>query len=44
MVNPVKQSIKNEIVKIFEDIPCYGYKKVQKEIEERGYNICINNS
>ena len=28
MVNPVKQSIKNEIVKIFEDIPCYGYLKV----------------
>ena len=42
MVNPVKQSIKDEIVKIFEDIPCYGYIKVQKELEERGYNVCIN--
>jgi putative transposase len=42
MVNPIKQSIKDEIVKVFEDIPCYGYIKVQKELEERGYNICIN--
>ena len=41
-INPIKQSIKNEIVKIFEDIPCYGYIKVQKELEERGYNVCIN--
>ncbi len=42
MVNPIKQSIKDEIVKIFEDIPCYGYIKVQKELLERGHNICIN--
>jgi len=42
MVNTMKQSIKNEISKIFEDIPCYGYKKVQKELEERGYSVCIN--
>jgi putative transposase len=42
MVNPVKQSVKDEIVKIFEDIPCYGYIKVQKELLERGHNICIN--
>jgi putative transposase len=42
MINPVKQSIKNEIVKIFEDIPCYGYLKVHKELLERGHNVCIN--
>jgi putative transposase len=42
MNNPVKQSIKNEIVKIFEDIPCYGYLKVHKELLERGHSVCIN--
>ncbi len=42
MVNPIKQDIKNEIVKIFVDIPCYGYIKVHKELLERGYNVCIN--
>jgi len=42
VVNPVKQSIKDEIVNIFEDIPCYGYIKVQKELLERGYSVCIN--
>jgi putative transposase len=42
MINPVKQSIKDEIVKIFEDIPCYGYLKVHKELLERGHNVCIN--
>jgi len=41
-INNAKESIKNEIVKIFEDIPCYGYIKVQKELEERGYSVCIN--
>ena len=42
MVNPVKQTIKDEIVKIFEDIPCYGYLKVHQELLERGHNVCIN--
>jgi putative transposase len=42
MVNPVKQSIKDEIVKIFEDIPCYGYLKVHKELLERGFNVSPN--
>ena len=42
MINPVKQSIKDEIVKIFEDIPCYGYLKVHKELQERGHSVCIN--
>ena len=36
MVNPLKQSIKDEIMKIFEDIPCYGYLKVHQELRERG--------
>jgi putative transposase len=42
IVNPVKQSIKDEIIKIFEDIPCYGYLKVHKELLERGHSVCIN--
>jgi len=42
MVNSVKQSVKNEIVKIFEDIPCYGYLKVHQELLERGHTVCIN--
>jgi len=42
MINPVKQSIKDEITNIFEEIPCYGYLKVHKELLERGYSICIN--
>jgi putative transposase len=42
MVNPVKQSIKDEIVSIFEDIPCYGYLKVHQELLERGHLVCVN--
>ena len=42
MINTVKKSIKDEIIKIFEDIPCYGYIKVQKELLERGHHVCIN--
>ena len=42
IVNPVKQSIKGEIVSIFEDIPCYGYLKVHQELLERGHIVCIN--
>jgi len=41
-INTKKESVKNEIVKIFEDIPCYGYKKVHQELLERGYNISSN--
>ncbi len=41
-INPIKQSVKNEIVKIFEDIPSYGYIKVYYELLERGYGVCIN--
>ena len=25
-----------------QDIPCYGYLKVHKELEERGHSVCIN--
>jgi len=44
MINPVKQSIKDEIVNIFKDIPipCYGYLKVHQELLERGYNVSVN--
>jgi putative transposase len=42
MVNLVKKSIKDEIVKIFEEIPCYGYLKVHQELLERGHSVCIN--
>lgn len=41
-VDSIKKSIKDEIEQIFEDIPCYGYLKVQKELEERGFNISPN--
>ncbi|MFA7084877.1 MAG: IS3 family transposase [Arcobacteraceae bacterium] len=42
VVNPVKDAIKIEIGKIFEDIPCYGYIKVHKELVDRGHSVCIN--
>jgi putative transposase len=41
-VNFAKQLIKDEIVKIFKEIPCYGYLKVHKELLERGFSACIN--
>ena len=31
-----------ELLQIFEDIPCYGYLKVHKELQERGHSVCIN--
>jgi len=42
MVNHVKQTIKDEIVNIFEEIPCYGYLKVHQELLERGHSVCVN--
>jgi len=42
MVNPTKKTIKDEIVSIFEEIPCYGYLKVHQELLERGHSVCIN--
>jgi putative transposase len=41
-VNQVKKTIKDEIVNIFEEIPCYGYLKVHQELLERGHTICVN--
>jgi putative transposase len=42
MVNPIKKTIKDEIVSIFEEIPCYGYLKVHQELLERGHSVCVN--
>jgi len=42
VINPIKDAIKTEIEKIFEDIPCYGYLKVHQELLERGHSVCIN--
>jgi putative transposase len=42
VLNPIKDAIKTEIQKIFEDIPCYGYLKVHKELLERGHSVCLN--
>jgi len=42
VINNKKQTIKDEIVNIFEDIPCYGYLKVHQELLERGHNVCMN--
>jgi putative transposase len=41
-INKTKQTIKKEIVSIFEDIPCYGYLKVHQELLDKGHSICIN--
>jgi len=41
-LNKTKQTIKKEIVNIFEEIPCYGYLKVHQELLDRGHSICIN--
>ncbi|PHS56119.1 MAG: hypothetical protein COB17_00190 [Sulfurimonas sp.] len=42
MVNPIKKTIKDEIVAIFEEIPCYGYLKAHQELLDRGHNVCVN--
>lgn len=42
IANPVKDAIKDEIVNIFEEIPCYGYLKVHQELQERGHSVCVN--
>jgi len=41
-LNKIKQTIKKEIINIFEEIPCYGYLKVHQELLDRGYSVCIN--
>jgi len=42
MVNPVKNDIKDEIVKIFEEIPSYGYMKVYHQLLENGFSVSPN--
>ena len=41
-VNHAKQTIKNKITKVFEQIPIYGEKKVHKQLLEDGYKVSLN--
>ncbi|VAY88411.1 Mobile element protein [hydrothermal vent metagenome] len=41
-VNSAKNVIKEEIVKIFEEIPSYGYMKVYHQLLEDGYKVSPN--
>ncbi len=41
-VNNTKQSIKNHITKVFEQIPIYGEKKVHQQLLEDGYKVSLN--
>jgi putative transposase len=40
--NHAKQTIKNHITKVFEQIPIYGEKKVHKQLLEDGYKVSLN--
>ena len=42
MVNPVKNAIKEHIVKVFEEIPSYGYMKVYHQLKEDGFKVSPN--
>ena len=42
IVNPVKQSIKDKIVNIFEEIPSFGYMKVYHQLLEDGFTVSPN--
>ena len=42
MVNPAKDAIKEHIVKVFEEIPSYGYMKVYHQLLEDGFNVSPN--
>jgi putative transposase len=42
MVNPAKDAIKEHIVKVFEEIPSYGYMKVYHQLLEDGFSISPN--
>jgi putative transposase len=37
-----KQTIKNHIIKVFEQIPIYGEKKVRQQLLEDRYKISLN--
>ena len=41
-VNHTKQTIKNHITKVFEEIPIYGENKVHKQLLEDGYKVSLN--
>ena len=42
MVNPAKDAIKEHIVKVFEEIPSYGYMKVYHQLLEDGFKVSPN--
>jgi putative transposase len=41
-VNNTKQTIKNHIARVFEQIPIYGEKKVHQQLLEDGYKVSLN--
>ena len=41
-VNHAKQTIKNHITKVFEQIPIYGERKVHKQLLEDGVKVSLN--
>ena len=41
-VNHAKQTIKNHITKVFEQIPIYGEKKVHQQLLEDGIKVSLN--
>jgi putative transposase len=42
VVNPTKKAIKEHIVKVFEEIPSYGYMKVYHQLLEDGFGVSPN--
>ena len=42
VINPTKKAIKEHIVKVFEEIPSYGYMKVYHQLLEDGFSISPN--
>ena len=42
VANKHQQEIKDKLLKIHEQIPCYGYIKAHKQLREDGYSICEN--
>lgn len=42
VLNDSKDRIKSRLLKIHEEIPCYGYIKAQKQLIEDGYIVCEN--
>ena len=42
VVNPTKNAIKEHIVKVFEEIPSYGYMKVYHQLLEDGFSVSPN--